>query len=286
MSFLERAIRRGISQGIGNAVGKAVGQAIEPTATELANKAAGQIDAAAQTTAQQTPQTTQAASGLEGAFANLQRSMEGYATEAAKNMKICPNCNKPTTADKKFCPDCGAKLPEETVAQGAVCPSCGKQNTVGTKFCSDCGTKLPAAVQEEQAAQANDAAVMAEWDEKLPQYPKWSCGGTDFSLEEYDPGSYQLSACFASHEAAREAVKQYRILLQENGFRPAGQYPTVGQLFKKIGDVCYNVDTEHCFDGDGDCPTIDFCIREPYGGFDYVKPEPKKQTSFKDLFNL
>lgn len=171
MSFLERAIRRGISQGIGNAVGKAVGQAIEPTATELANKAAGQIDAAAQTTAQQTPQTTQAASGLEGAFANLQRSMEGYATEAAKNMKICPNCNKPTTADKKFCPDCGAKLPEETVAQGAVCPSCGKQNTVGTKFCSDCGTKLPAAVQEEQAAQANDAAVMAEWDEKLPNIP-------------------------------------------------------------------------------------------------------------------
>ena len=27
-----------------------------------------------------------------------------------------------------------------------------------------------------------------------------------------------------------------------------------------------------------------FCIREPYGGFDYVKPEPKKKTGFLDLF--
>lgn len=286
MGFLERAIRRGVSQGVGNAVGKAIQQAVEPKATELANKAAEQIDAAAQTTAQQTQQTAQAASGLEGAFSNLRRSVEGYATEAAKNMKVCPNCSKPTTADKKFCPDCGAKLPEETVAQGAVCTACGKQNAIGTKFCSDCGAKLPAAVQEEQAAQAQDAAVMAEWEVKLPQYPKWSCGGTKLYIEEYDPGCYQFSARFPSHEAAREAVAQYRIRLQENGFRPAGQFPDVEQLFKKIGDACYNVDTEHCFDGDGDCPTIGFCIREPYGGFDYVKPEPKKPASFKDLFKL
>ena len=108
----------------------------------------------------------------------------------------------------------------------------------------------------------------------------------DFYIEEYDPGCYQFSARFQSDAAAREAVKQYRILLQENGFRPAGQFPDVEQLFKKIGDACYNVDTEHCFDGDGDCPTIGFCIREPYGGFDYVKPEPKKPASFKDLFKL
>ena len=286
MSFLERAIRRGISQGVGNAVGNAIQQAVAPKATELANKAAEQIDAAAQTTSQQTQQTAQTTSGLEGALGNLQRSMEGYATEAAKNIKVCPGCGEATSADKKFCPKCGTQLPEQTVAQGAVCPSCGKQNTVGTKFCSDCGTKLPAAVQEEQAAQAKDAAVMAEWDEKLPQYPKWNCGGTNLYIEEYDPGCYQFAAKFTSDLAAQNAVKQYRILLQENGFRPAGQYPTVEQLYKKIGDVCYNVDTEHCFDGDGDCPTIGFCIREPHGGFDYVKPEPKQKTGLKDLFGL
>jgi len=33
--------------------------------------------------------------------------------------------------------------------------------------------------------------------------------------------------------------------------------------------VVYNVDTEHCFEGDPDFATIGFCIREPYGGFDW-----------------
>ena len=137
MSFfdLERAIRRGVSQGIGRAVGDAIGKAIEPTATDLANKAAGHIDNAA---GNQNGGETKAG-GFQGAFANLERSVNNYATEAAKNMKVCPNCEKPTTADKKFCPECGTALPEQTVAEGAVCTACGKQNAIGTKFCQDCG---------------------------------------------------------------------------------------------------------------------------------------------------
>ena len=79
-------------------------------------------------------------------------------------------------------------------------------------------------------------------------------------------------------------MEQYRQILLANGFRQAGQYPSVQQLFKRIDGVVYNVDTEHCFDGDADTACIGFCIREPYGGFDYVKPEPKKKTSFMDLF--
>jgi len=277
MGFLERAIRRGVS----DAVGKAIGKAIEPTVTDLTNKAANAIDQAAQNTEQQVARS----SGLEGAMANLERSVQGYATEAAKNMKVCPNCNKPTKADKKFCPDCGTKLPEQTVAQGAVCPSCGKQNAIGTKFCQDCGTKLPAAIAEEQAQADRNAAVMAEWDEKLPQYPKWSCGGQLLNIECYDENAYGISVEFKNNpQAAQRAVEQYRQILLANGFRQAGQYPSIEQLFKRIDGVVYNVDTEHCFDGDADTACIGFCIREPYGGFDYVKPEPKKKTSFMDLF--
>ena len=277
MGFLERAIRRGVS----DAVGKAIGKAIEPTVTDLTNKAANAIDQSVQNTEQQVARS----SGLEGAMANLERSVQGYATEAAKNMKVCPNCNKPTTADKKFCPECGTKLPEQTVAQGAVCPSCGKQNAIGTKFCQDCGTKLPAAIAEEQAQADRNAAVMAQWDAKLPQYPKWTCGGSEFNIEEYDPGCFEFRANFnGNHQAACRAVDEYRQILLQNGFRQAGEYPCIEHLYKMENGVCYHVDTGMCFEASPDSPSISFTIGEPRGGFNYVKPEPKKKTSFMDLF--
>ncbi|MDO4566115.1 MAG: zinc ribbon domain-containing protein [Oscillospiraceae bacterium] len=293
MGLLEKAIRK----GVGDAIGKAVQQVVEPKAAELADKAAEhidkaaesvsqQIDQATESVAQQTQETAETASGLGGAFASLQRSLEGYATEAAKNIKICPGCGEPAAADKKFCPSCGEALPETTVAQGAVCTECATQNTIGTKFCSECGAKLPAAIQEEEAAAASDAAVMAQWEEKLSQYPKWNCGGANFSLEHHGGDQYLFYAKLPSFEEAQEAVKQYRISLQENGFRAAGEYPSVEHLYKMAEGICWHVDTEHCFDGDSDCPCIGFLTGEPRGGFDYVKPEPKKPASLKDLFGL
>lgn len=288
MSFLKRTIRnavsQGISRGIGDAIGKAVQQAVEPRATEYANKAAQHFDQAAQNTVHETRQVT---TGLEGAFSNLERSMQNYATQMGKNMKVCPDCGQPASADQKFCPHCGGKLPEQTLAQGAVCPNCGKQNGLGMRFCADCGTKLPAAIQEEQAQQAKDAAELAQWDALLPQFPKWTCGGREYNLEEYEPGYFGFSAGFEGNtQAAYRAVDQYRQLLQQNGFRPAGQYPSVEQLYKRVDGVVYNVDTEHCFEGDPDRACIGFCQREPYGGFDYVKPEPKKQPTLNDLKNM
>ena len=276
MGFLERAIRRGVSA----AVGKAMVKAIEPTVTDLTNKAANAIDQAAQNTEQQVARS----SGMEGAMANLERSVQGYATEAAKNMKVCPNCNKPTTADKKFCPECGTQLPEQTVAQGAVCPSCGKQNVIGTKFCQDCGTKLPVAVQEEQMHADDHASVMSKWDKQLPQYPKWNCGGSHFEIEVYD-GFTTFSVNFDRNTfRAKQAVEQYRQLLLEGGFREAGENPTIEHLYKMIDGVCYHADTEHCFEGDNDTATIYFNTGEPQGGF-YYKPD-KKSFGLKGLFGI
>lgn len=282
MSFfdLERAIRRGVSQGIGRAVGDAIGKAIEPTATDLANKAAGHIDNAA---GNQNGGETQGG-GFQGAFANLERNVNNYATEAAKNMKVCPNCQKTTSADKKFCPDCGARLPEGSVAQGAVCPSCGKQNVIGTKFCQDCGTKLPVAVQEEQMHADDHASVMSKWDKQLPQYPKWNCGGSHFEIEVYD-GFTTFSVNFDGNTfRAKQAVEQYRQLLLEGGFREAGENPTIEHLYKMIDGVCYHADTEHCFEGDNDTATIYFNTGEPQGGF-YYKPD-KKSFGLKGLFGI
>lgn len=283
MGFLERAIRRGVSEGIGKAVGQAITKAVEPTATELANKAAQHFDNAAQ---QNSRPKAQIASGLEGAFANLERAAQGYATEMSKNIKVCPNCNQPSDKEKTFCPSCGTKLPETTVSEGAVCTECNKQNPVGAKFCDACGAKLPAAIAEEQAQADRNAAVIAEWDTKLPQYPKWNCGGKNYCIEDMD-GYIRFSADFEGNRfAAEQAVEQYRKALVQNGFIQAGQYPNIAHLYKRVNGVCYHADTEHCFEGDPDCPNIYFNIDEPTGGYDYVKPEPKKPMSFKDLLGF
>ncbi|MBR3694132.1 MAG: zinc ribbon domain-containing protein, partial [Erysipelotrichales bacterium] len=216
MSFLKRAIRNGISDGIGKAVGDAITKAVEPKATELANKAAARIEqevekreaAEAAQQAEREAQVKNIFGGLESAFADLEKAATGYATEMSKNYKICANCGKPSEVDKKFCPACGSKLPEETLAQGAVCTSCGKQNDIGTKFCSDCGTKLPAAVQEEEAAKAKDDEVMVKWDEVLVNYPKWNCGGKDYDIEQYDIDQFRFCAQFEGDTmAAQNAVK-------------------------------------------------------------------------------
>ena len=280
MSFLKRAISRGISEGIGKAVSQAVTKVVEPKATEYANKAAQRLDNAANSN-----EAKVAKSGLEGAFANLERAAQNYATEMSKNVKICPECGQPAGLEMKFCQSCGAKLPEKTMAEEAVCPECGKQNAIGTKFCQDCGTKLPVAIAEENAKKAKDEAVMAQWSEKLATFPVWTQGGSDYNIEDY--GEYMtFGASFNGNAAAaQQAVMQYKQVLIENGFRPAGQYPSEDQLYKMIGDKCWNVDVEHCFDGDSDYPTICFAQREPTGGFDYVKPE-KEDNPFGNLMNM
>jgi len=283
MGFLKRAIRNAVNKSVSNAVNNAVQKAVEPTATKLANKAAEGIDSATRSV---TVQQNQASNEFNSAFSNLERAAKDYATEMGKNLKVCPSCGESTSKDKTFCPSCGTKLPEQTVAEGAVCSSCTKQNTVGTKFCAYCGTKLPAAIMEEQANQQKNDAVMAEWNANLSAYPKWSCGGSEYHIEPYDNGAYVFSARFPTYYAAQNAVNQYNQILLGSGFRQAGQYPTPSHLYKMENGICFHVDTEHCFDGDGDCPSIYFDRSEPTGGFNYKKPETKQKSSWKDLFGL
>ncbi len=223
-----------------------------------------------------------------GFFDDLEKLAKTVATEIGKNVKMCPQCGAPAGADQTFCPQCGAKLPEETASQGAVCPSCGTQNTLGTNFCQQCGTKLPIAIQQEQAAQAKDAAVMQEWDQLLAGFPKWNCGGTRLNIEDYGEECYAFSATFRSHFEAQSAVQQYANLLMQSGFGPAGQYPSQEHLYKMINGVCCHVNLEHCFEGDEECPQIGFDYREPHGGFYYTKPQqtPQIDLNLKDLKKL
>ncbi len=273
-------ISRGVTRGIGNALGNATQKAVERKATEVLtpkiNQAADKIAGNATTAASETASR----GSLDGALGNLTNAVNDYATKAAQNMKICPKCDAAVSAEHTFCTRCGEKLPERTLAEGAVCHSCGKQNAVSEKFCADCGTKLPSALAAEDRQRQADQDVLAKWQELLSAYPEWTLGGNCYEIEHYGEGQYIFSSSFASSQEARDAIAAYRAVLEQHGFQSAGQYPSPEHLYKKENGVCYHVDTEHCFEGDANCPTVAFDRREPQGGFDYVKPEPKKKGFF------
>ena len=287
-----------IKDAVGNAVSEAVKKAVQPKADEIAanavsqaadalNQTANQTAAAADAVNQAAAEGAQAAAGTEApskeemqaALGALGSLFGGFVQHAAENMKVCPKCGESASADKDFCPSCGAKLPDMTVADGAKCPKCGKQNEPGTRFCSGCGEKLPAAVLAEQAAAEADAEVLKAWAEKLPGFPVWSCGGSEMELEQIpdaDTESWRFSVTLVTAVAAQNAVKQYRQVLMQAGFKTEGQYPDEEHLYQRINGVSFHVDTEHCFEGDANSPTIYLNHSLPNGGYDYKKPEKKQ----------
>ena len=133
--LLGNAVKRGVSQGVNRAVDRAVGNAVEQAVTGAANKAA---DAVVPPPPPYQPDPAQ----LGGMFASFAGAAQGFATEAAKNIKVCPGCGAYCGADTKFCNQCGSPLPE---LAGIQCRNCGMQNGVGTNFCSGCGAKLSGA---------------------------------------------------------------------------------------------------------------------------------------------
>lgn len=47
----------------------------------------------------------------------------------------CPRCDTENSTTRRFCRECGAKLP-------LVCLECGTENLSDDKFCGQCGQKL------------------------------------------------------------------------------------------------------------------------------------------------
>ncbi len=267
-------ITRGITRGIGNAIGNAAQRKTEEVLTPKINNMADKIAPAPQGAAP----SEQGGQGLEQAVNRLSQATNAYATRVAQNVKVCPKCNQPTDASKQYCPQCGTHLPQATLAQSAVCTACGEQNDLTGKFCAKCGAKLPIAEQAEREQKQQDEQVLAQWQEKLSQYPVWRSGGNQFDISLYDEGYIVFGAGFdGDPNAAHTAVVNYRNALKQNGFAPNGSYPSDEHLYKQIGEKWYHVDTEHCFDGDADRASVGFDNREPY-----FEPPKKK----KGLFGL
>lgn len=185
MGFLKNAIKSGISEGISkginkginDAVGAAVNKAVTPVADKWAGKMAENIDQSLGTAGEALDSSREAAlsvgeaerpmpagfgfAHLSASLAQAQTAAEEYATELSKNLKECPQCGEAVPASNTFCPHCGTRLPETTMAEAYTCRQCGTQNNMDTRFCQKCGAVLPCYEEEYEREKAEREASEA-----------------------------------------------------------------------------------------------------------------------------
>ena len=291
MSLLDRLLKDTVGKAVESAAREGVKQAVRPAADAAANAAANAaakginhategIRQSANEAAASMNEANAAASKVsnedwEKAFSVL----EGMATTASKNMKVCPACGEAAKADVKFCPACGTRLPEQTVYEMSKCPACGHQNDPGTSFCAECGAKLPSKIAEEEALKAKDAAELAKWDDILPMYPSWRFGGSGIQLEDRR-GDGGMLAILSVGSTSRAELDKYFALLKENGFERPRNWSADETVFKIVGGNAYVVNQTDAFQ-DPDCFSIYFGIDNSYLP---KKEEPKKKGFLSGLF--
>ncbi len=249
---LSNAVSDGIGKGIQNAVGKAVENAVRPAADKLAGQAADHLNQAARSLEENAEATRTAVESapaspaggvaeLGSALAGWATAMQGVAGQVAQNMKECPQCGEVVTADHKFCPKCGAQLPDKTLGADYVCPECGKQNLPGTAYCVACGKMLP-------AAEAENASQLAKWDVMLPQYPKWTLGGM-LELEECGETNGERMISLRVGGAGAGQLARYVEMLKADGFAPV--YDGDSDVYwKTVDGVCRAFDKTDALQGD------------------------------------
>lgn len=84
-----------------------------------------------------------------------------------------------------------------------------------------------------EKATASQEDLNKMWNEKLPGFPVWCFGGTDFWLDDIsnDSGTY---FAFNADNAPYEGLEMYIALLKENGF--VRKYPSADEvLYKDLG---------------------------------------------------
>ena len=102
---------------------------------------------------------------------------------------------------------------------------------------------------ELEEKEPTDEEVMARWETVLPDFPKWTCGGNHFRMEEEDVDGMHLVRFYLS--AAEASWIAYKAIMVANGFRLKyrsqtdfwykdagdGRYPAIN-LFHIDYDAC------------------------------------------------
>ena len=71
----------------------------------------------------------------------------GFGPEVMKGIRVCRVCGCSCGITEKYCKDCGAVLPRETLfdlykARHLYCPSCDTVVASTAVFCPECGKRL------------------------------------------------------------------------------------------------------------------------------------------------
>ncbi len=252
MSLFKDAIKKGISDSISKAVKEAATNVVAPAVNKVAEAASAKInevsneisqnvneaneslnEAAAQlnTAVEESNQAAvNAGTDLGTLFGSFVNNATSFAANLATNLKECPSCGEAAPADSEFCPCCGAKLPEKTIADGFKCSVCGEVNPIGQAYCVKCGGKLNATVEKEQK-------LAKEWKEKLADYPVWNCGGSDYYIEENGDNEGYPIYLLSIDGTTENAVKKYIEVLKEAGFAVPEGMEADAVLTKNINGV-------------------------------------------------
>lgn len=75
-------------------------------------------------------------------FRNLERF--GFGPNVMKKLRVCPRCGQMVKSRADACPDCGERLPKETLfdcykRKHSSCSHCDTILTADTLYCPNCG---------------------------------------------------------------------------------------------------------------------------------------------------
>ena len=71
----------------------------------------------------------------------------GFGPVSMKKVRICSQCGTPASQERKYCIECGYRLPDKTLydvylEHHAYCPVCETVLTETMEFCPQCGIKI------------------------------------------------------------------------------------------------------------------------------------------------